>query len=145
MLGVAHTECCTNVLYNLHIVLHVAGKGIYIVVYVAARCCKEVITPVCTDNRRCLVIEMEHALQLCLIVFLELIAHEVTNVVSLRCYLIEISVVVVVVYEVEEQRVFAQLIFSSSLPTPSFATHVVVGTSGNIFTRVRTIGKLIAV
>ena len=145
MLGVAHTEGCTNVLYNLHVVLHVASKSIYIVIYIATRCRKEVVTPVSTNNRRSLVIEMEHALQLCLIVFLELIAHEVTNVVSLRCHLIEISVVVVVVYEVEEQRVFAQLIFSSSLPTPSFATHIIVGTSSNVFTRVRTVCKLIAV
>ena len=145
MLGVAHAKGCTNIFYNLHIVLHISGKCVDIVVYVAACCREKVITPVGTDNRCCLVIEMKYAFQFSLIVFLRLVAYEVSHVVGLRCHLIEVSVVVVVVNEIEEHRVFAHFIFCACFPTPSFAAHVIIGTSGNVFARLGTVGEFIAV
>ena len=145
MLGVAHAKGCTYIFHNLHIVLHISSKCVYIVVYVAACSREKVVTPVSTNDRRCIVIEMEYAFQLSLIVFLRLVTHEVSNFISIRCNLIEVSIVVVVVYEVEEHRVFAHLIFCARFPTPSFATHVIIGTSSNVFTRVGTVGKFIAV
>ena len=107
---------------------------------ISAFCRQEVVAPVGSNDCRCLVVEMEHALQLCLIVFLELVAHEVTHVVGLCRHLIEVSVMLVVVHQIEKQRMLAEFIFRSCLPAPSLATHIIVGTSRNVGAGVRTVG-----